>query len=74
MKGKVKWFNEQKGYGFITPNKGDQDLFAHFSEIKEESKILQEGQNVEFDVAQGNKGPKATNIRMTTFNRGLQDE
>jgi CspA family cold shock protein len=62
--GTVKWFNESKGFGFITPEGGGKDLFAHFSEIQSAGfKTLQEGQRVEFTVAQGAKGPQATQIR-----------
>jgi len=62
--GTVKWFNESKGFGFITPEGGGKDLFAHFSEIQAAGfKTLQEGQRVEFTVAQGAKGPQATQIR-----------
>jgi CspA family cold shock protein len=62
LKGTVKWFNEGKGYGFITPEEG-KDLFAHFSEVKMEGfKTLTEGQQVQFDVVDGPKGPQATNI------------
>jgi CspA family cold shock protein len=62
--GTVKWFNETKGYGFITPDNGSKDLFAHVSEIKGSgSKTLVENQRVEFEVTQGQKGPQASNIR-----------
>jgi CspA family cold shock protein len=62
--GTVKWFNESKGFGFITPEGGGKDLFAHFSEIQAAGfKTLQEGQRVEFTVAQGAKGPQATQIK-----------
>ena len=62
--GTVKWFNESKGFGFITPEGGGKDLFAHFAEIQASGfKTLQEGQRVEFTVAQGAKGPQATQIR-----------
>lgn len=61
--GSVKWFNEQKGYGFITPSNGGEDLFVHYSEIKNEGfKTLQEGQKVQFEVGQGKKGPQAQNV------------
>ena len=62
--GTVKWFNEGKGFGFIAPDDGSKDLFAHFSEIKSGSgfKSLQENQRVEFEVKQGAKGPQAANI------------
>ena len=62
--GTVKWFNESKGFGFITPEGGGKDLFAHFSEIQASGfKTLQEGQRVEFTVAPGAKGPQATQTR-----------
>ena len=62
--GTVKWFNDAKGYGFITPDDGSEDLFAHFSAIQMQGfKTLKEGQKVEFDVQQGPKGPNAANIR-----------
>jgi cold shock CspA family protein len=62
--GVVKWFNDAKGFGFITPDDGGKDLFAHFSEIQGTGfKSLQENQRVEFTVAQGTKGPQATQIR-----------
>jgi len=63
-KGKVKWFNERKGYGFISPEDGGEDLFMHRSNIAElEAGPLQEGQEVEYDVGEGQKGPQATNVR-----------
>jgi cold shock protein len=64
MTGTVKWFNEQKGYGFITPMNGGKDLFAHANEIEGTGrKSLAEGQRVEFQVTQGQKGPQASKIR-----------
>ena len=63
-KGKVKWFSDQKGFGFITPEDGSADLFAHFQEIQGDGfKSLAEGQEVEFEVSSSEKGPKATKIR-----------
>ena len=62
MKGTVKWFNNEKGFGFITPEEGS-DVFVHHSSIQDEGyKSLNEGQAVEFDVEQGDKGPKAINV------------
>jgi CspA family cold shock protein len=62
--GTVKWFSEQKGYGFITPEDGAKDLFVHYSNITGEGfKTLQDGQKVEYDVTEGRKGPEATNVR-----------
>ncbi len=61
--GTVKWFNESKGFGFITQDDGGADVFAHYSEISGDGfKSLAEGDAVSFDVAEGEKGPKATNI------------
>ena len=61
--GKVKWFNASKGYGFITPDGGGEDLFVHHSEIKTTGYAsLDEGQAVQFEVGQGTKGPCATNV------------
>ena len=62
--GIVKWFNDGKGFGFITPDNGGKDLFAHFSEIQTTGfKSLAENQRVEFEVKQGQKGLQASNIR-----------
>jgi CspA family cold shock protein len=63
--GTVKWFNEGKGYGFITPDGGGKDLFAHFREIQggDGYKTLAENARVQFEVTQGAKGPQASNIR-----------
>jgi CspA family cold shock protein len=62
--GKVKWFNETKGFGFITPDNGGADLFAHYSAIQTSGfKVLQENQSVSFDVVQGPKGLQASNIQ-----------
>ena len=61
--GTVKWFNADKGYGFITVDNGDE-VFVHFSEIQGEGfKTLEEGQKVEFEVTQGNRGPQDSNVQ-----------
>ena len=61
--GTVKWFNADKGFGFIAPAEGGDDLFVHFSEIQTEGyKTLDEGQRVSFQVGQGQKGPQATEV------------
>ena len=61
--GTVKWFNADKGFGFITPEEGGEDLFCHFSAINMTGyKSLDEGQRVSFDVGQGQKGPQAQNV------------
>lgn len=61
--GKVKWFNPTKGYGFIKPDDGGEDLFVHHSSIQGEGyKSLKEDQSVTFDVEDGEKGPQATNV------------
>ena len=62
--GTVKWFNDAKGFGFITPDGSGQDLFAHFSEIRADGfKSLAEGQKVSYVAGMGQKGPQATNIQ-----------
>jgi len=62
--GTVKWFNSEKGYGFIAPDDGSADVFAHFSAIAGSGRRdLVENQKVEYDTEQGQKGPQATNIR-----------
>jgi CspA family cold shock protein len=63
IKGKVKWFNESKGFGFITREDGEKDCFVHHSAISGSGfKNLAEGEDVEFDVVDGNKGPAAANV------------
>ena len=62
--GTVKWFNDAKGYGFITPDDGGEDLFAHFSAIKMDGfKTLKQGQRVTFDLKEGEKGKQTDNIK-----------
>lgn len=66
MKGKVKWYNRVKGYGFLTSDEGGQDIFVHYSAIQTEKKkerILEEGQGVEFEIKEGPKGPAASNVK-----------
>lgn len=64
-KGVVKWFNDAKGYGFITRKNGQKDVFVHFSAIQGEGhRSLKEGQEVEFTVTQGAKGPQAEDVRV----------
>ena len=61
--GTVKWFNESKGYGFITPSDGSPDVFVHFSVIEGDGfKTLNEGQTVQFEMQRGEKGPQATRV------------
>lgn len=62
--GTVKWFNSQKGYGFISPDDGSKDIFCHYSKIVDDGyRSLQEGQRVEFDLGEGTKGPEANNVK-----------
>ncbi len=62
--GKVKWFNDEKGYGFITPEGGGQDIFCHYSSIRMEGfRTLQEGQKVSFELVEGAKGPAAKDVQ-----------
>ena len=62
--GKIKWFNDAKGFGFVTPDDGSKDVFVHFSAIQGDGfKSLAEGDRIEFDVQPSDKGPKAANVR-----------
>lgn len=65
VNGVVKWFNEDKGFGFITPSEGGKDVFVHFRSIVSDGyRSLSEGQQVEFTVEQGQKGPQAANVKV----------
>ena len=62
--GKVKWFNDSKGYGFITPDDGSKDVFVHHTAIQTDGfRSLQEGDAVDFEIQEGEKGPAAANVR-----------
>jgi len=65
MEGTVKWFNQTKGFGFITPSQGGADVFVHYSQILGEGhKSLNEGDKVQFELTQGEKGPRATGVQV----------
>ncbi|RJQ82263.1 cold-shock protein [Pseudonocardiaceae bacterium YIM PH 21723] len=71
VEGAVKWFNSDKGYGFIERRDGGADVFVHFSGIEGTGfRTLEEGQAVEFDIAQGQKGPQATNVHIIEQRQG----
>ena len=73
MVGKVKWFSAEKGYGFIAREDGD-DVFVHFSAIQDEGfKTLVEGQDVEFEIVEGARGPQAANVVKTAWSAGLHN-
>ncbi len=61
--GVVKWFNEEKGYGFILPDEGGKDIFVHRSNVLTTGRILQERERVEYEIGEGRKGPEATSVR-----------
>ena len=65
MKGRVKWFNDQRGFGFIEV-KEEKDIFVHRTAIQGERLTLREGDEVEFEISQGTKGPQATNVKVVT--------
>lgn len=61
--GTVKWFSEEKGFGFILPDEGGNDLFVHRSNVKTDNQTLRDDQRVEFEIGEGRKGPEATDVR-----------
>lgn len=72
--GVVKWFNNDKGYGFIEMTDSDEDVFVHFTGIHQDGfKTLNEGQNVEFTIAEGTRGPQATNVIVLTDDQSTFD-
>ncbi|HHY20228.1 MAG TPA: cold shock domain-containing protein [Firmicutes bacterium] len=67
MQGKVKWFSNEKGYGFIEPDGGGADVFVHYSAITGDGyKSLEEGQEVEFEIVEGARGPQAANVKKSS--------
>ena len=73
--GTVKWFNDAKGFGFITPENGDKDCFVHHTAIKAEGfRSLSEGDRVEFDIVQGAKGPAAENVIKVKYGRRTEND
>ena len=73
--GTVKWFNDAKGFGFITPENGDKDCFVHHTAIKADGfRSLSEGDRVEFDIVQGAKGPAAENVTKVKYDLGPLNE
>jgi CspA family cold shock protein len=74
MQGKVKWFNNTKGYGFIGRDDGRADVFVHYSAIAAEGfRTLNEGDVVEFEIAAGSKGPQAENVQIKTAARSIKE-
>jgi CspA family cold shock protein len=63
MNGTVKWFNKDKGFGFITPDGGGRDVYVHVSQVETPDNNLMDGQRVEFEVSTGRKGPEATKVK-----------
>jgi CspA family cold shock protein len=63
MKGTVKWFNKDKGFGFIAPDEGGKDIYVHRTNVDTPDNALHDGQRVQFDTAEGRKGPEAKNVR-----------
>jgi CspA family cold shock protein len=61
--GTVKWFSDEKGYGFITPDEGEADLFVHRTGLADRGSVLADGERVNFDTEEGQKGPKAINVQ-----------
>jgi cold shock protein len=61
--GTVKWFSDEKGFGFITPDEGDQDLFVHRTGLADRGGVLADGERVSFETEEGQKGPKAVNVQ-----------